>query len=369
MKSDDSRSGDDKLRLIVVDDTAIYRSMLRNVLRDVPGVEVVGAAKSGAEAMGMIQDLDPDLITLDVQMPGMTGIEVLRELKNRRARTKAIMVSSQTGTGTQATMDALLEGAFDFILKPSSPDAEANRKQLFESLAEKTVAFRESSSSRLRARRPGSWPKIADSGAPVSTAAAETSLPRYEVIVIGTSTGGPVALREIIPMLPADLPVPVLVAQHMPPKYTLSLAERLDAEARLRVVEAADGMLAEPGTVYVAPGGQHMKIVARSGTPLIRITDDPPEHGCRPGVDYLFRSAVDVFDGKVVAVVLTGMGRDGTEGCRLVKQRGGYVVTQHAQGCTVYGMPKSVFEEGLTDKVLPLELIAGGISKCFRNRS
>lgn len=354
------------LRLIVVDDTAIYRQMIRNVLREVPGVEVVGAAKSGAEALELVQQFDPDLITLDVQMPGMTGIEVLRELKIRRARTKAIMVSSQTGAGTQATTDALFEGAFDFILKPNSSDAQANRNQLRGTLADKVAAFRESAVSRARVRRPGSSPRVAETAAPVVIEAPTT---RYEAIVIGTSTGGPLALREVIPLLPADLAVPVLVVQHMPPGYTRSLAERLDAESRLRVVEAVDGMLAEAGKVYLAPGGQQMKIAPRSGPPMIRVTDDPAELGCRPSADYLFLSAAEVLDGKVVAVVLTGMGRDGTKGCRFIKRRGGYVVAQHAQGCTLYGMPKSVIEESLADKVLPLELIAGGVAKLVRTRN
>lgn len=364
MKGDDSQAVgfESPLTLIVVDDTAIYRQMLRNIFREVPGVEVVGAARSGEEALELIGQHEPDLITLDVQMPGMTGIEVLRELKSRRSRTKAIMVSSQTGTGTQATMDALLEGAFDFILKPNSSDAEANRKQLLESLTEKTTAFRESS-SRLRARR--SIAPRADSSQAVTLDAPPS---RYEAVVIGTSTGGPVALREVIPLLPADLSVPVFVVQHMPPKYTQSLAERLNGEARLKVVEATDLTHPQPGVVYIAPGGQQMKVIARPSGAIIRITDDPPEHGCRPGVDYLFRSAAEAYDGKLLAVILTGMGKDGTEGCRQIKRRGGYVVAQHSQGCTVYGMPKSVVDEGLADKIIPLELIAGGIAKLVRVR-
>jgi two-component system, chemotaxis family, protein-glutamate methylesterase/glutaminase len=356
---------EEKLRLMVVDDTAIYRQMLRNVMREIPQVDVVGAAKSGPEALDMIRELEPDLITLDVQMPGMTGIEVLRELRARRSRTKAIMVSSLTASGAQVTMDALLEGAFDFILKPNSHDAEANRKLLSETLTEKITTFRESSSQKSRLRKSiPSMPKPTDPP-PVSETLEVTST-RFEAILIGTSTGGPVALREVIPMFPVDLPVPILVVQHMPPKYTQSLAERLNEVSRVRVHEAADGMLAEPGNAYIAPGGQHIKLLPRAGTPMIRVTEDPPEHGCRPAVDYLFRSCAETFNGKVLAIVLTGMGRDGTEGCRLIKRRGGYVITQHATGCTVYGMPKAVFDEGLSDKVLPLELIASGATKLIK---
>jgi two-component system chemotaxis response regulator CheB len=355
---------DEKLRLLIVDDTALYRQMIRNVLREIPEVEVVGVAKTGSEALELIEQFDPDLITLDVQMPGMSGIEVLRELKSRKARTKAIMISSLTGTGARVTMDALLEGAFDFMLKPNSSDAEANRKSLLESLSEKLSTFRSSSIHRLRRKLASRASDVILT--PPVTESSEMPSTRFEAIVIGTSTGGPVALREVIPMLPADLPIPVLIVQHMPPKYTQSLSDRLNDVSRIRVHEASDGILAEPGHAYLAPGGQQMKILPRSGSPMIRITDDPPEHGCRPTVDYLFRSAAETFNGKVLAVVLTGMGRDGVEGCRLIKRRGGYVITQHANGCTVYGMPKAVFDEGLSDRVIPLELIASAVAKTIR---
>jgi len=170
-----------------------------------------------------------------------------------------------------------------------------------------------------------------------------------------------VALREVLSALPGDLPVPVLVVQHMPAQYTHSLAQRLNEACQIEVVEACEGMTLEPGWAFIAPGGRHMKIVERASRMRIQITDDPPENSCRPSVDYLFRSAGDAFDGKIVAIVMTGMGCDGTAGCRLLKDRGAHVIAQHPEGCVVYGMPKAVVEEELADAIVPLPEIAGVI--------
>jgi len=363
----------DAIRVLIVDDSALYRQLLRNVLRDIADVEVVGTASSGQEALARVGPLAADLLTLDVRMPGGDGIEVLRELKRLRSPARAIMVSSLTASGAQVTTDALLEGAFDFILKPAGPDAEANRAALRSALREKISAFRDNLSGRDRHAAPVS-PGPLDRAAPlVSSSAAESVdwaddvLPtECQAVLIGTSTGGPVALREILPQLPGDLAVPVLIVQHMPAQYTHSLAERLNQGSQLEVVEACDGMTLEPGFAFVAPGGRHMKIAVRNGRNVIRITDDPPENSCRPSVDYLFRAAAEVFEGKVVAVILTGMGRDGTEGCRELKRKGAFVIAQHPDGCIVYGMPKSVVEERLADRVVPLESIARVVAGLVR---
>lgn len=346
---------EERLRILVVDDSALYCQLLRNVLREVPGIEVVGAARSGPQALEMAGELDPDLMTLDVRMPGGDGLTVLRELRKRRSRTRAIMVSSFTATGAQVTTDALMEGAFDFIQKPGGADVAANRRLLQESLAEKIAIF--------RASRKGGTQRDAPSMAAPGRASTRSELPvkRCEAVLIGTSTGGPAALREVLTQLPADLPVPVLIVQHMPADYTHSLAERLNEISPLEVVEACDGMQLEPGWAFLAPGGRQMKILRRGNRTRIHITDDPPENSCRPSVDYLFRSAIDTLGGNVVAVVMTGMGRDGTEGCRGLKRRGAYVIAQHPDGCVVFGMPKSVIEEQLADEVVPLNQIAAAV--------
>ena len=346
-------------RILVVDDSALYRQLIHNVLRDNEDVSIVGLAKDGAEALEMIQQLDPDLLTLDLQMPDMDGIEVLQEIKRRRLPAKAIMVSSYTSEGAQLTTDALMEGAFDFILKPSSSDSASNRQQLRDALGEKIAAFRESSRRRSATTRKSLdkslvEPEDTGEGLPVDQAACQA-------VIIGLSTGGPEALRNTLPRLPSGLPVPVLVVQHMPANYTRSLAARLNQLCELQVVEAADNLEAIAGKIFIAAGGRQLKLQRRDDRLLLRVTDDPPENGVRPAVDYLLRSAAEVIEGRTLAVIMTGMGRDGLAGCTCIKQAGGYVFAQHQDDCVVYGMPKTVIEEGLVDRVVPLGRIPAAI--------
>lgn len=358
------------LRLLVIDDSALYRQLVRNILREIPGVEVVGTAKSGEEALTLIDELHPDVVTLDVQMPVMNGIEVLRLLKKSRSRTRAIMLSSLTANGAQITTDALLEGAFDFIHKPSSADAAANRQTLLSELTEKINAFRLTPVFR-RAQAIASAvsaPRTPHVAMPRATSGSDGAATRSEAVVIATSTGGPVALSEVLPALPGDFPAPILIVQHMPPQYTQSLANRLNERSEMEVVEGAEGMTVAPGFAYIAPGGKHMRVERRAGRTVLSITNDPPENSCRPAADYLFRSAAEVYGPKLTAVVMTGMGRDGTEGCRAIKQRGGHVIAQDSEGCAVFGMPKAVSDAQLADETLPLTLIADGLTWCVTGR-
>jgi two-component system chemotaxis response regulator CheB len=327
-------------KILVVDDSALYRQSIHNVLREVEGASIVGIAKNGVEAIEKIEQLDPDLLTLDVQMPDMDGIQVLREIKRRRLRPKAIMVSSLTAEGAKVTTDALMEGAFDFILKPSSNDSVANRQTLRDALEAKIAAFREASGQRkANGRRPAANQTVAADDV-VETAPAPNAV--CQAVIIGTSTGGPEALKIVLPKLPAELAVPVLVVQHMPPQYTRSLASRLNELCELEVVEADDKTTAVAGKIIIAPGGKQMKLARAGSSLLVRVNDDPLENGVRPSVDYLVRSASDVLDGNVLAVIMTGMGRDGLAGCRQLKQAGGYVFAQCQNDCVVYGMPKAV---------------------------
>jgi len=361
---------DRPLRLLVIDDSALYRQLVRNILREIPGVEVVGIAKSGQEALTLIDELDPDLLTLDVQMPVVNGIEVLRVLKSKRSRARAIMLSSLTANGAQITTDALLEGAFDFIHKPSGADATANRQTLLSELTEKITAFRLTPVLR---RGHGVASTLTLPRTPHATVhrvsgSADATTSRCDAVVIGTSTGGPVALSEVLPALPGDFPVPILIVQHMPPQYTQSLANRLNERSEIEVVEGAEGMAVAAGFAYIAPGGRHMRVERRGGRIVISITSDPPENSCRPAADYLFRSAAEVYGAKLMAVIMTGMGRDGTEGCRVIKQRGGHVITQDADGCAVFGMPKAVADALLSDEALPLGRIAEGLTRRVTGR-
>jgi two-component system, chemotaxis family, protein-glutamate methylesterase/glutaminase len=361
-----------KIKIMVVDDSGLYRQLVKNVLRNITDVEVVGLACSGKEALEKIHELQPDLLTLDVQMPDMNGLELLREIRKRRIPVKAIMLSSLTAHGAQVTTDALLAGAFDFIQKPSGPDPNTNRLQLEALLAEKLSAFQQSRNTSLPIKKEISANTLAPKSSqeePGSAQSAESPSPpqthskstRIDAVVIGTSTGGPIALRELIPKLPNTLGVPVLVVQHMPPKYTQSLAARIGEVSQIPVHEAVDGMKIEANHVYIAPGGSHMGLGRRLGELIIRTSDDPPEHNCRPAVDFTFRAACRFYSGNLLGVILTGMGRDGTEGCRLIKQLGGSVLAQHPEGCIVYGMPKVVVEEQLADRVIPLEKMASWI--------
>ncbi|MHC4991122.1 MAG: protein-glutamate methylesterase/protein-glutamine glutaminase [Planctomycetota bacterium] len=352
----------DPTRVLIVDDSALYRQTINNVLRDSEDVAIVGVAKDGVDALEKIETLDPDLLTLDVQMPDMDGIGVLREIKKRQLRPKAIMVSSLTTEGAQVTTDALLEGAFDFILKPTGGDLAENRQRLRDALDEKIGAFRQSHRRRVAAGRG------ALAVPPPEPEDDEAVGVTCRVVLIGTSTGGPAALKVVLPQLPEGFPVPVLIVQHMPAQYTESLARRLDEMCAIEVVEAAPGMTVEPGRVLIAPGGRHMKLVGSNGPYRVDITDAPPENGCRPSVDYLVRSAVDAYEGEALGVIMTGMGRDGLESCRLLKSRGGTVFAQHEDGCTVYGMPKAIIDEGLADKVVPLERIGRMVVRHVKRR-
>jgi two-component system chemotaxis response regulator CheB len=348
------------IRVLVVDDSALYRVTIRNVLREVADIAVVGIARNGVEALEKIEELEPDLLTLDVQMPDMDGIGVLREINRRGLSPKAIMVSSLTAHGAQVTTDALLEGAFDFVLKPSGSDPAQNRQQLRDALAEKISAYRQTD-SRIGERdrsQLGTAEVESPRDAPSRDKATDA---RCRVVIIAASTGGPAALKEVLPVLPAELPVPVLVVQHMPAQYTQSLARRLDEHCALNVTEATDGGAVVAGSILIAPGGRQMRVISHNDVVRVRITDDPPENNCRPAADYLLRSAVRVFGGEALAVVITGMGRDGLEGCRALKESGGKIFAQHSLGCVVYGMPKAIIEDGIADRVLTLRRIGAAI--------
>jgi two-component system chemotaxis response regulator CheB len=345
-------------RILVVDDSALYRQSIQNVLRDCADVSVVGTAKNGVDALEKICKLDPDLLTLDVQMPDMNGIELLNEIRRRKLRPKSIMVSGFTSEGAQVTTDALLEGAFDFVLKPSGNNAEANRQSLKESLEQKISAFRESTARRKPQIRTTENRQTVST---YVTDVAQVAKSACRAVIIGTSTGGPTTLKNVLPKLPVGLPVPILIVQHMPSQYTRSLAQRLNEACPYEVVEASDMMEINAGQAYFAPGGKQMKLVRIDSRLRVRVTDDPPENGVRPSVDYLIRAASEVLNGAALAVILTGMGRDGLAGCQQLKQHGGFVFAQSQDDCIVYGMPKAVIDEGLADRILTSGKIAPAI--------
>lgn len=347
------------IRVLVVDDSALYRQMLLNVLGRIPEVDVVGVAADGLQAVEMVASLHPDVLTLDVQMPGLDGIGVLRALRERGLSSRAIMVSSLTQEGAPLATAAIFEGAFDVIAKPAGLPPHEAREFLYRQLVEKIAVVRAAS-------EPSKGP--AGNG-PAGVARRRADKPvAFDVVAIASSTGGPPVLREILSALPADFSAAVLVVQHMPPVFTSSLAARLDTVCPLKVVEAADHMLVEPGSVLIAPGGVHLSVRRRGDAVRTLLDDAAPRHGCRPSFDVLGPSLVEAYGSRCVAVVLTGMGCDGLEACRVLKARGGTVLAQTAETCAVFGMPKCVIEAGLADGVLPPEGVAMALVSMARKR-
>lgn len=360
------------ITVLVVDDTIVYRKIVGDALKQMPGIEVVGTANNGKIALSKIKTLKPDLMTLDIEMPEMNGIELLQELQKMDSPPLVIMVSTLTHQGGVLTLRALELGAFDFLPKPEQGNMAENMLKVQKALE---PIVRHVKRHKFGIIDPPARPKHA---APIQTRAAEpkasprpvSSRPagirsKSEIIGIGISTGGPNALTKMIPMLPRDLKVPVLIVQHMPPVFTASLAASLDKKSALDVKEAEDGDIIEPGKVFIAPGGKQMKIVAGADglTRKIKITDDPPENSCKPSADYLFRSIAQHYVGRATGVIMTGMGSDGTKGLVLMKNNGSFIIAQDEKTCTVYGMPKEPTESGIVDVIAPLEKIADEIVK------
>ncbi|MDH4317297.1 MAG: chemotaxis response regulator protein-glutamate methylesterase [Desulfobulbaceae bacterium] len=364
-----------KLKVLVVDDTIVYRKAVSDILSELPSVEVVGVAHNGKIAMSKIKTLKPDLLTLDIEMPEMNGIEVLEELQKNTPEVSAIMVSTLTSEGGEMTMKALELGAFDFILKPNTTNIESSKKVLRDLLFPIIKAFQNSRFNIGGAGRAEPTPKPAPASIAKPSPVQRTPIPsrsisrsKSEIVTIGISTGGPNALGRMLPQLPGDLGVPIVIVQHMPPIFTQSLANSLNSKCALTVKEGENGEPISDNTVYIAPGGKHMKLIASADgkNRVIKITNDPPENSCKPSADYLFRSVADYYVGRATAVIMTGMGSDGTKGLELLKQKGAYIVAQDEKTCTVFGMPKVPIEKGLVDTIAPLSNIAAEIIKSVK---
>lgn len=352
-----------KIKVLVVDDTVIYRKIVSDVLDELPDVEVVGSANNGEIALARIHSLKPDLITLDVEMPVMNGLRLLEEINRQALKVDAIMLSSKTLLGSEATIQALQLGAFDFIAKPDDKSTDVNKQKIRKALSKMIQAYK-------RRQRVGfKFKKMPAAKATVSLERSVVkSFKRTEkshVVAIGISTGGPNALARMIPKLPADIGVPIVLVQHMPPVFTESLAKSLDQKSALTVKEAINGEELLSNIVYIAPGGTQMMVASGIGLKkIIRISEDAPaENNCKPSVDYLFRSVSREYGSRSTCVIMTGMGIDGKLGLTITRAGGAVSIAQDAQSCVVYGMPKVVIEEGLVDVVVPLEKIAHEIVK------
>lgn len=350
-----------RTRVLVVDDAVVMRRMLTDIIGSDPELEVVGTAPDGRVALARIEQLDPDVVTLDVEMPEMDGLETLVAIRRTRPRLPVIMFSTLTRRGAAATIEALATGASDYVTKPANVGSTTEGiEQIREQLVPRIKALAPRRAPTAAAAGPAPRPASAAGGSVLSRLRA---VDRVDAVLIGTSTGGPNALEAVLSAITEPLPVPVFIVQHMPPNFTALLAERLDRRSGLRVVEAEHGMRIEAGTAYVAPGGRHMEVAGPAALATVRLTDDPPVHSCRPAVDVLFTSAAQVYGAAQLGIVMTGMGRDGTQGCEAIAELGAEVYAQDEATSVVWGMPGFVVGAGLAHRVLPLEEIAQAITE------
>ena len=384
----------ERLNILIVDDNLIYRKFLARVIQDIEGVEIVSPAATGAIALKRMQRNPVDLVLLDLQMPEMSGLETLHRIRRDHPEVGVIMISGEFASDADVVIKALQQGALDFLPKALMDPGNtvlALRKHLGTLLHQfqgrrnlnraKQISSRgtgrplPAASFQAGVEPPAGRKERAGTTAPAPLAFPATTRAqhgRIDVVVMGASTGGPNALSEIIPRLPGDLGVPILVVQHMPSFLTYSLAKSLNDKSALQVHEAVEGEPLEADTVYVAPGGRHLQVkpgAAERGTPrrrFLRLGDGPPENSVRPSADVLFRSVAEAFDGHVLAVIMTGMGNDGMKGVQALKSGGCYCITQTAGSCVVYGMPRAVDEAGLSDESADLDALAGRIEALIK---
>lgn len=358
------------ITVLIVDDSAFMRKSLSMMLESDPQIKVVATARDGHEGIEKIRQYNPDIVTLDIEMPGMDGLTALGIIMKEMPR-PVLMISSLTTEGAQATIDALNLGAVDFIPKELSY-VSLNIVNIKDELIAKVkdIAHSKALQFRLQRIRGVNRPQASSSPNSLSKTHREYRLPskEFRAVVVGVSTGGPFALLQIIPKLARDFPLGILVVQHMPPRFTKSLGERLNSLSEVTVKEAEHGEPVLPGTVLIAPGGSHL-LVERNGAgyPRVRITSEPSNTLYKPCVDIMVKSAVQTYNAPLLGVIMTGMGKDGLEGLREVKQKEGFVIAQDEETCVVYGMPRAVVEAGLADLVLPLDQIPSVLNQLASN--
>ncbi|MBL8814471.1 MAG: chemotaxis response regulator protein-glutamate methylesterase [Planctomyces sp.] len=359
-----------KIRVLVVDDSIVVRRVVTEELEVQPDIEVAGAASNGRSALEKLAVLNPDLVILDIEMPEMDGLTALSHLRQSHPVTPVIMFSSLTELGAAATLEALSRGASDFFAKPGgSGGLEASRKIIREELVPAIRALCSRKPAVPAAEMPSKTasPLVTPSQTRTRfSSPSATSVARIDLLAIGASTGGPNALAEMFAALPGDLPVPILIVQHMPPMFTQMLAERLTKNSRIPTVEATSDTELRPGRAWIAPGDHHLVIV-RDGLKIrTRVHQEPHENACRPAVDPLLRSVASVYKANCLVVILTGMGQDGLRGCEMIRTAGGQILAQDEASSVVWGMPGAVVRAGLADQVLPLSQMAGEVVRRVR---
>jgi two-component system chemotaxis response regulator CheB len=358
-----------RTRILIVDDSAVMRSLLRSVVSTDNRLESAGTAADGSQALSCLDAVRPDLILLDVEMPVMNGLVTLKQLRARGCKVPVIMCSSLTQRGAQVTIEALASGASDYVGKPRG---QSGREEAIRTLASELIPKIHALTSRREPQKQTLIPAAPRATVPFpaapgpGAAAFPQTCAAPQVVAIGVSTRGPAALEALLPALPANFPLPVLIVQHMPELFTGLLAERLNSRCRLRVCEGAEAMPVSPGSIYIARGNWHMEVtpaVAAGSCPKLHLSQGPLENYCRPAVDAMFRSVVHAYGGAVLAVLLTGMGSDGLNGSRMIRQQGGCVLAQDEATSIVWGMPGAVAQAGVANRVLPLQAIAPEILK------
>lgn len=353
----------DKIRVLIVDDSAVIRRLLSDLLKADPQIEVVGMAANGEIALPKVQQLHPDIVTLDMEMPVMDGIETLKALRKTHQKLPIIMFSTLTERGSSATLDALSLGASDYVTKPANVGSVIQgMERIREELIPKIKALCRRKDGKADVASLAQPRLIAGPPTPRIPVTSKGSS-KIGVLAIGVSTGGPNALAELLPALGKDFPVPVVVVQHMPPLFTRLLAERLGNISGFRCQEGAAGQLIRPGQLWVAPGGFHMETERVRDGVILHLHEEKPENSCRPAVDVLFRSVAKSYGSGVLAVVLTGMGQDGLKGCETIQAAGGQILVQDEASSVVWGMPGAVATAGLAEKVLSLTELAPEILK------
>ncbi|MEI8382628.1 MAG: chemotaxis response regulator protein-glutamate methylesterase [Planctomycetota bacterium] len=382
------------IRVLLADDSAVTRRLLSEAMSSEPELEVVGMARHGSEALQLLPITRPDVILLDVEMPIMDGVETVTAIRKQDANIPIIMFSSITTAGGGATLDALAAGANDYATKPlklghvsesltyicdelvpkirmwgrkqhgrfSKPLTSLTRSPDSASGGDSQAGVRTAGKSSFSGLTPPAVPR------PVKLAGSPSMDP-VDLVVIGVSTGGPNALFDIFGAIPGDFPVPILIVQHMPPVFTGLLAARLDSISRLKVREAVNNTVIQPGEVWIAPGDFHMRVKRQRTDLVLELNQGPPENSCRPAVDPLFRSVAEVFGARCLGVILTGVGRDGEEGSRAIHKAGGQIIAQDEASCVVWGMPRAVTQAGLAHAVIPLSQMAAEINDRTRRGS
>ncbi|KMP10962.1 chemotaxis protein CheY [Candidatus Nitromaritima sp. SCGC AAA799-A02] len=353
-----------KIRVLVVDDSVVVRKIVTDILSADPEIEVAGVAANGRIALQKIPQVNPDLITLDIEMPEMDGLATLEELRKTYALLPVIMFSTLTERGGAKTLEALSLGATDYVTKPANVGRVSIAMQrIRDELIPKIKLF----CGRKTGVKPPPKSRPEDTKAPVPSISKTKKVfaPvldfRMDILAIGVSTGGPNALAELMPVFPKDFPVPIVIVQHMPPFFTKLLAERLSAKSSIEVAEAKPRDILKPGKAWLAPGDYHMILTRQGNDVVIDTNQDPPENSCRPAVDVLFRSVTEVYGGRTLGLILTGMGQDGLIGCETIKDVGGKVLVQDEATSVVWGMPGFVAKAGLADGTFPLNEVAPNI--------